>query len=112
MVNSTHHSATIAPGEDARKYGFISGGGGTCYSKTLSLLNVGDRVWVNVPGIGYVGVGRILEEVVPAKDFVVRTPQGEQPALSVLSNAASLQKRADDPELRYPSGGRRLGLAT
>jgi len=38
--------------EDARKYGFISAGGGSWYSKTLSLLSPGDRVWVNIPHTG------------------------------------------------------------
>lgn len=30
--------------DEARKYGFISGGGGTWYSNTLQMLNTGDRV--------------------------------------------------------------------
>jgi len=33
--------------------GFISGGGGTWYSKTLQLLNPGDRVWVKVPRLWF-----------------------------------------------------------
>ena len=43
--------------EDARKYGFVSGGGGKWYSQTLRMLHSGDRVWVNIPHTGYVGVG-------------------------------------------------------
>ncbi|MEZ5521990.1 MAG: hypothetical protein R3F08_11030 [Dokdonella sp.] len=35
--------------EDARKYGFISAGGGRWYSQTLRMLSPGDRVWVNIP---------------------------------------------------------------
>ena len=31
---------------DALQYGFISAGGGSCYSQTLKLLSPGDRVWV------------------------------------------------------------------
>lgn len=45
--------------EEARNSGFISAGGGRWYSKTLDLLSPGDRVWVNIPGRGYVGVGRV-----------------------------------------------------
>ena len=45
--------------EDARKYGFISAGGGSWYSQTLKLLSPGDRVWVNIPKSGYVGVGKV-----------------------------------------------------
>ena len=52
--------------EDAMKFGFISAGGGTWYSKTLELLSIGDRVWVNIPHTGYVGVGIVTVESVPA----------------------------------------------
>ena len=44
--------------QDAMKYGYVSGGGGVWYSNTLDLLEPGNRVWVNVPGKGYVGVGK------------------------------------------------------
>lgn len=47
--------------EDAQRYGFISAGGGTWYTKTLLLLSKGDRVWVNIPHTGFVGVG-IVED--------------------------------------------------
>jgi len=40
--------------DDAVRYGFISAGGGAWYSRTLQLLNPGDRVWVKVPGSGFV----------------------------------------------------------
>lgn len=46
--------------EDARKYGFVSAGGGRWYSQTLRNLPVGARVFVNVPGSGYVGVGEVI----------------------------------------------------
>lgn len=48
------------PWEDARKCSFISAGGGRFYSQTLRSLPVGARVWVNVPGTGYVAVGTTL----------------------------------------------------
>ena len=41
--------------DDARKYGFLSAGGGRCYWHPLLLLSPGDRVWVNMPGCGFVG---------------------------------------------------------
>ena len=53
---------------DARKYGFISAGGGTWYSNTLKLLSPGDRIWVNIPHTGYVGVGIVKSETKQAKD--------------------------------------------
>lgn len=58
--------------EDARKYGFISAGGGRWYSRTLNQLAEGDRIWVNIPGTGYVGVGIVEEPAVIAKDFRVK----------------------------------------
>lgn len=57
--------------EDAEKYGFISAGGGTWYSRTLSMLHEGDRVWVNIPHVGYVGVGLVAGEIRMAKEAQV-----------------------------------------
>ena len=54
--------------EEARKYGFISAGGGLWYTRTLHMLSAGDRVWVNIPHTGYVGVGQVLEPAQMAKD--------------------------------------------
>ena len=84
--------------DDAREYGFISAGGGSWYSQTLKLLAPGDRVWVKVPKVGYVGVGRVTEAVQPAKDFMIATPDGEQLALDVLKHADLYRRTAEDPE--------------
>lgn len=84
--------------EDARKYGYISAGGGSWYSQTLKLLSPGDRVWVKIPGTGYVGVGRVIEPVLAVNDFKVMTPTGEKPCLDVLKTADRLRERAADPE--------------
>lgn len=45
---------------DARKFNFIAAGGGRFYSQTMRSLPEGARVWVNLPGTGYVAVGRTL----------------------------------------------------
>lgn len=84
--------------DDARKYGFISGGGGSWYSQTLKLLSPGDRVWVKIPKTGYVGVGQVLESVQPVTEFTVPTESGAQPALSVLTHADKYRLTADDPD--------------
>jgi hypothetical protein len=84
--------------EDARKYGFISAGGGAWYSRTLKVLKPGDRVWVKDPGYGYLGVGEVTGAAVPVKEFTVTTPAGEKPALEVLQTATRLKQNADDPE--------------
>lgn len=69
--------------DDARKYGFISAGGREWFSRTLKQLQPGGRVWVNRPGMGYVGVAEILGAPIPAKDFEVDTPQGRRLYLDV-----------------------------
>ena len=71
--------------QEAQEYGFISAGGGEWYNRTLKLLNPGDRIWVNVPQSGYVGVGRVIGTAQPASTFVLKTVDGaEKSALSVL----------------------------
>lgn len=47
------------PWEDARRYGFVSAGGGKFYTQTIRSLPVGARIWVNVPATGFVGVGTV-----------------------------------------------------
>lgn len=84
--------------EDARRYGFISGGGGAWYSQTLKLLQPGDRVWVKIPGTGYVGVGKVLEPIQPVSDLIVSTPEGDRSAMDVLQNRATYRATADNPE--------------
>lgn len=83
---------------EARQYGFISGGGGAWYSGTLNLLQEGDRIWVKVPGQGFVGVGRVKGPPTPAKDFQLQGPDGMAPALDVLNKATYHREFVDDPE--------------
>jgi hypothetical protein len=64
--------------EEARRYGYVSGGGGSFYSRTLALLEPGGRVWVNVPGTGYVGVGKVMGAVTPIDAFVIRDGSGRE----------------------------------
>ncbi len=58
--------------EDARKYGFVSAGGGNWYTKTLKMLSKGDRVWVYLPQQGYVGAGIVTEEAMPASHALIK----------------------------------------
>ena len=90
--------ATSRNWDDARRYGYISGGGGLWFSQTLKMLTPGDRVWVNIPKTGYVGVGEVLEVAQPAKDFKVMTESGEQLAMDVVQHGAKYKLTADDPE--------------
>lgn len=64
--------------DEAHQYGFISAGGARWYNQTLQLLKPGDRVWAKSPGSGFVGVGRVTAEAIPAAEFRVTTPAGER----------------------------------
>lgn len=83
--------------EDAQKYGFISAGGGSWYSGTLNLLSHGDRIWVNIPHSGYVGVGIVQEEVQPAKE-VLFDVDGSQVGFADLPVNGNYLYAADQPD--------------
>ncbi|MFZ6870462.1 endonuclease NucS domain-containing protein [Undibacterium sp. Di27W] len=83
---------------DAVKYGFICGGGGAWYSRTIKQLNPGDRIWANVPGSGYVGVGIVTGHMQAASDFKVNTPEGERNILEVAKNGNYHAAYTNDPE--------------
>lgn len=84
--------------DDCRKYGFISAGGGKWYTQTLANLKPGNRVFVNIPGTGYVGVGLVKEPVVPARDFIVLVDGKTTPLLSAPLKAPMMDEFADDPD--------------
>lgn len=83
--------------DDARKYGFISAGGGSWYSKTLELLSPGDRIWVNIPHTGYVGVGIVTDEVSLACETVFELPDGRR-KMGELPLQGDYFNSQDDPE--------------
>ncbi|MFH1908178.1 MAG: endonuclease NucS domain-containing protein [Chloroflexota bacterium] len=83
---------------DAVEFGFICGGGGAWYSRTLQLLSPGDRVWVKVPGSGFVGVGRVTGRAQPASTFKVNTSGGEIPVLDVAKRGSYHREFFNDPE--------------
>ena len=85
--------------EDAVKYGFISAGGGRWYSNTLSLLSPGDRIFVNVPRRGYVGVGTVEEPSKKVDEFFVAQPDGSKARILDLPLHSQLGKDKDDPDL-------------
>jgi hypothetical protein len=73
--------------DDAVKYGFISAGGGAWYSSSLRLLEIGKRIWVNVPGYGYTGVGVVESVPVKADEFMIDSPKGMIPFYSASLKA-------------------------
>lgn len=84
--------------DDAREYGFVSAGGGSWYSKTLDLLKPGDRIWVKVPGTGFVGVGRVASMSQPASTFQISTPAGEVPVFEVARRGSYHREFLEDPD--------------
>lgn len=84
--------------EDAMEFGFICAGGGAWYSRTLQLLGPGDRVWVKVPGAGFVGVAIVSGQCQPIAAFNVTTPDGLKPILEVAKRAGYHQEFMNDPE--------------
>ncbi len=85
--------------EDAREFGFFSAGGGRWYTRTLSYLKPNDRIWVKIPGRGFVGVGRVTGPAVDAKDLLVSTPSGLE-LLSKASKRANYLRQWDEDEKR------------
>lgn len=88
--------------DEAREHGFISAGGGSWYTKSLGMLHEGARIWVNVPGEGYVGVGEVLEEAVPVDQFLVNNGNGEKVPITKLnlkvSSSTSAQQNPEEAE--------------
>lgn len=86
---------------EARKYGFVSAGGGAWFTQTLAQLSPGDHIWVNVPHTGYVGVGRVAGNAVPARDFKLKVNGQEKPALEVLRAGYQREFAQDDEKSEY-----------
>jgi hypothetical protein len=58
--------------DDARQFGFVSGGGSKFFSQDMRSLPTNARVWVNVPPMRYVAVGRVLASASRFEDARVR----------------------------------------
>ena len=84
----------------ARKYGFLTAGGGSWYWKPLRNLTPGKRVFAYVGGAGYVGIGRVTGEMEPARHARIEINGGLQPLLDQPELRDDKWQRAasDDPE--------------
>lgn len=69
--------------DDARRYGFVSAGGGEWYSRSLQSVPVGARVNVHIPGSGYVAVGETTGPAVPVETVEVEVDGVTRPLLSL-----------------------------
>lgn len=65
------------------------------------MLSPGDRVWVNVPKKGYVGVGRVTSGAVKAKEFMVDDNGTIRPFLEIASAEYHKQFKDDDEKSEY-----------
>jgi hypothetical protein len=90
--------------EDARRYGFISAGGGRRWSRPLERLSIGDEILVNVPNAGYVGHGTVTGPIQAVAEFHVETDAGRQPLLSqpLVSAGLAMGDRPDEYEYAVP----------
>ena len=82
--------------DDARKYGFVSAGGGRWYSDTLKNLQVGDRVFVYVPKVGYVGAGTVAGSAAPADETTLEV-DGQEVSFRSLDLVGPYTHEINDP---------------
>jgi hypothetical protein len=80
--------------DDNVKYGYIGAGGGQWYSQALKKLQIGDRIFAYMKGLGYVGFGEVTEEARPAAE--VRLDDG-LPLLDHTLNAAKPEEFSGHP---------------
>lgn len=83
---------------DCQKYGFVSAGGGSWYSKSLQQLFPGATIFCMIPKKGYVGVGKVLERSVPIREFIVQYNGEEKPIFDVPLIVESVKEAADNLE--------------
>jgi hypothetical protein len=84
--------------DDMRRFGFVSAGHGEKYRNAMSNLFEGARVWAEIPGTGYVGVGEVTAPAVAVNDFEVEVDGVTMPILQADLKAPNMGEEADDPE--------------
>ena len=82
----------------AVRYGFISAGGGSVYSKPLKNLKIGEKIFVYMPPKGYIGYGIVESEPILAKDFVFSV-KGKKKRFSDIPDGEWFIHDSDDPDL-------------
>lgn len=78
--------------DDCRAHGFISAGYGLRYKKQAQQLHTGDIAVAYLSKHGYVGIGRVIDEAVRARDFLI----GNKPLAKVKLNARNICHDSDD----------------
>lgn len=84
---------------DGLERGYIVAGGKPWFWRTLEMLEPGARIWVNLPGNGYIGVAEVTANSVPVDEFMIKDKNGKHaPLIKISKPAASLRKGKDDLE--------------
>ena len=81
--------------DDCKTYGFIGSGGTEQHQQYAKGLRVGDKVFAYLSGHGYVGLGEVIAEAVPQKDFVPANAQ--QPLITLPLKARIRQEWYEQP---------------
>lgn len=96
FMNTGDGSSTSRSWEDCKKYGFMLAGGRRKYIDYARRLKTGNKVFAYLSGHGYVGLGEVVSEAVPFKDFV---PDGYSESLPNLALTANVDpERMNSPE--------------
>ncbi|WOF16023.1 DUF91 domain-containing protein [Methanoplanus sp. FWC-SCC4] len=85
--------------EDAQKYGYITAGGGAWHIKSLKNLFVGARIFAMIPKKGYVGVGKVIAESIPIKDFKINKGDKEVSILDIPLKCEGIKKNSENLEI-------------
>ncbi len=83
--------------DDNRKYGYIGAGQGEKYSRPLTRLKPGDKLFAYIKGRGYVGYGEVTKQATMVKDFTVDSIG--KPLLELPLQAPRVDENKDSPEL-------------
>lgn len=83
--------------EDARRYNFVSAGGGVWYSKPLLRISPGDRLLVYLPQSGYAGIATATRAAAPFADAIVDIA-GEPTRIGELAMAGGYEHDTGDAD--------------
>lgn len=85
--------------EAGLRYGFLLAGGGEWYWRSMDMLNVGDRLWMNFgAGKGFGAVGVVTKTRTPIDDFTVQR-DGVEVLITEAVNSPELVTLATDADM-------------